>query len=344
MELHDIKELLLNPNLAESQLIKLIKEMSEAFTTNRDKIGEYVMSEDSVSAYASFYLPTNIPKLSFIMDQVPESVRKDFERASFIDFGSGPGTYSLALLEQFPEFKGELHLVDKSELMLKQAKKFIDGLYPDQERVNYHSTLPTSIEGEVRVLFFGHSMNEIGASDTIRMIRKLNPDYVFIIEPGTKDVFTNAIKIRRKMVSQEYNMVYPCASMDKCPMEKRPGDWCHGVINMVHSHELERLSQLLSLDRKAMPFIGHLYSLKALEKRAGEHARLVQVIDETKFSFELGVCHGQNGKLEYQRLELMKKSMNKKAVKEFKKINRGVEIEYEVLKELPEGKLRVGLV
>lgn len=344
MELHDIKELLLNPSITESQLIKEIRGMSDAFTVNREKIGEYVMSEDSVSAYTSFYLPTNVPKFSFIVEQLPEAVIADLQKATFVDFGSGPGTYSLAMLEQFPDFCGSLIMVDNSELMIAQAQKLIDGLYPHRaEQASYHSKVPDDIEGEVKVLFFGHSTNEIGTSDTIRMIRKLDPDYVFIIEPGTKESFTGAIKIRRKMVSQEYNMVYPCPSMAKCPMERRPGDWCHGVINMVHSHELERLSQLVSLDRKTMPFIGHLYSKNISPKESGERGRLIQIIEESKHSYGVGVCRQNKDKLQYQKLQLVKKTMGKKQAKEFKKINRGVEIEYEVLKELPDGVLRANL-
>ncbi len=340
MELADIKDFLLAPSLSEPQVIKMIKEMSAGFTTNRDMIGEYVMSEERVSAYTSFYLPTNMPKLSFILSQVSSEVIEDLKEANFIDMGCGPGTYSLALLESIPDFKGELHLVDSSTVMLKQAKKLIDGIYPEFENAHYHQSIPDNFEGPT-VLFFGHSMNEIGVSDSLRLIRKLDPDYLFILEPGTKEVFADVLKVRRKLRSQEYNALYPCASMGDCPMERRPDDWCHGVINMVHSPELERLSQLVSLDRRAMPFIGHLYSKKHYQP--SKKARLIQIIDETKFSFEVSVCHEVKDVLTYSRIELLKKGMNKKGAKEFKKANRGIGIEYQEVKVLPGGKVRATL-
>ena len=117
-----LKDYLLNPNLSESEFKKLLLKISSNFTSNREKINKYVLSPQMVSAYALFYIPTNYPKLFFLMNQLPIEVREVIKKCDFIDIGTGPGTYLLSFLvrylamisgQQYPliEFENFLSLI-----------------------------------------------------------------------------------------------------------------------------------------------------------------------------------------------------------------------------------------
>jgi len=68
--LSELRPYLLNPELSEADCIKAIRSLSAGFTVSRDKMGKYGDDADLVSAYTLLYLPTNWPKLSYILDQL----------------------------------------------------------------------------------------------------------------------------------------------------------------------------------------------------------------------------------------------------------------------------------
>ena len=132
LSLDDIRPHLLNPNLSDGDLIRLIQEMSMKFTKRRDQIGDYVLDDDHVSAYAALYLTTNIPKLHFLLSKLPPNILEDIRSRSFIDMGCGPGTFSLgmSLLNESPP--KEIICVDSSRAMLNQTEKMIKGFFSQQ--------------------------------------------------------------------------------------------------------------------------------------------------------------------------------------------------------------------
>ena len=114
------------------------------------------------------------------------------------------------------------------------------------------------------------------------------------------------------MIEKGYGVIYPCpAPKKKCPASGE--EWCHQVLRTVHEPEVERLSQLISLDRKIMPMIAHCY----LKNHVGKNHRALfyRFLKETKHSFDWQVCLEENDKL--VTFEIPKRGMSKKKMKEF---------------------------
>lgn len=346
LSLEEIRPFLLVPNLTEGQYIKAIAQMSEGFTTKRDKIGDYTLSAEQISAYSMLYLPTNMPKLDFLLNQLPQELIDQFSCADLIDFGCGPGTYSLAWLQIFGPNSGSLHLIDSSQLMLDQAANMILGLYPKRTSDSFNKALPTFLGKKERkkplVLLFGHSLNEIGIAQGIRLIDKVDPDYIIVIEPGTKSFFLEMLKLRSQLIDRKFTINYPCANSSACPMVKRQDDWCHGVLKITHAPDVERLSQLVSLDRRHLPFVSFVFS--AVETRKYESIRYLQFVEENKFSFLLAVCMEQNGELRYRHFEILKRHLNNQAVKKLRALSIGSELKVEIEKKLTDELWRVKLI
>lgn len=342
-KLSELKSTLLEPNISETKITKILSKVSKGFTSDRSKISEYVSDREQVSAYTLFYLPTNIPKLNFVLEQLPDSLVKDIGKSKIVDLGTGPGTFAFAFDEYFD---GEVTVtgVDSSLLMLEQAKKINDLLYKNKG-IDFLPDIPKSFKNET--LFLGHSMNEMGVDKLISLVEESAPRNLIIIEPGTSEVFTQVLKLREYMKESGYSCVFPCASLNSnCPVEvrRRKGieDWCHQVLRMSHDVEVERLSQLIKLDRKTMPLIAHVYTLD--HSHTAPRARMVRFLRETKYSFDWEVCLLDEGILKHCTFEIVKKGMSKKEIKSLQKFSVGISFNYEVIKVLNENHLRVKIL
>lgn len=332
--LEQIRPFLLKSDLTDSRMASLIEEMSQKFTTKREQIKDYVLSDEHVSAYTSLYLTTNIPKLNFLLSKLEDSIVNDLFARAFIDIGSGPGTFSLGMCLESEGTIPEIICVDTSEKMLNQAKKIIQGMYPKQKMEVKKDYLEENRES---VLFFGHSINEMGIQEAFKKVTRINPEYVVFIEPATSAFFPELKKFRDELVAQ-YDVLYPCPSNATCP-----SDWCHQVLRTSHDQSVERLSQLVSLDRKILPLVAHIYRRKSNEEKKLNGPVMTRYFNETKFSFEYEVCQSKNDKNELLHVEIQKRDLSKKLEKTFKNLNVGEKIEFEVTKVL-EKKSRVKLL
>lgn len=334
LSLEQIKPYLLL-NLSEAEMVKLIIEISAKFTKLRSQIGDYVMEHRQVSAYAAFYLPTNIPKLHFLLSKLSNEVLDDFKNRPFIDMGTGPGTFSLGwkMIMQIPAHV-EMIGVDSSQIMLDQASKIMNGFFPKDKFLGVRKFEEKKSNS---ILFFGHSINEMGRQKAQDHIMTIDPEYIIWIEPGTSDVFSELNHLR-DIVLDHYDVLYPCPGNGVCP-----SNWCHQVLRASHDPSIERLSQLVSLDRKIQPMTAHVYRRKTKNFDSSKEATVIRYIQETKFSFEYEVCHVVDGENKNVIIEIPKKQLSKEEIKHFKNSNVGDRLSFEVEKMIGE-KMRVKLI
>ena len=338
----EITPALLSQDISERELVELIQEISQKFTTQRSHIEDYVNEERRVSAYASFYLPTNMPKLYFLLNKLSPEIQRDLFTRPFIDYGCGPGTFSLALSLMAPNKERIYHCIDSSKLMLKQAHNLFNHLSPSSH-VSYSSRyIETNKES---ILFFGHSINEFGIKKMEDLVATIQPAYVIYIEPGTSELFVEIKRMRESLLGS-YDILYPCPSSELCP-----SSWCHQVLRMTHDSSIERLSQMVGLDRKVQPLVAHLYVRKDINLNSSSikndieciEGTIIRYLAETKFSFEYEVCVVKDGKNYNQRIEFMKKELSKSQEKYFKNSDVGEKIQFKVIKEIDK-KWRVSLL
>jgi len=313
----------------EDRLISCLKEISQNFTTNRKKIADYRRDAEMVEAYAAFYLPTNLPKFSFVLSRLPEAVKQKVLAADFFDIGSGPGTYSIAYLQN--EGKGQVYAIDNAPLMLKQMKVELNKYHFGAEvmGVSPQEVFIKDIQKEnERCLFFGNSFNEMSEYDFEKYFEKINPDILFFIEPGTPEVFNKLKNLREMLIKKNWQVAYPCPNNETCPMPSN--DWCHQIVRMTHDPETERLAQLIKLDRHQMPMCAHVY-IKT-KNIAVEHklARITRFLSDSKFSIEYQVCF-ENKLLKF---EFQKKRMSKDQIKLMGQFCVGDELKFDLQEEV----------
>lgn len=326
MNLASLRPHLLYDFKSDSDLIRAIEEISEKFTKDRERIGDYLRDRRLVSAYTVFYLLTNIPKLSEVLKWMPEDWIEGLKTCDFIDLGAGPGTFSFAWKELGA--KGDFYQIELSELMKEQGKK-LWGAFSESElkqgsRWEWNST-------NEKFLLFGHSANEMGPGIATDYIKRINPEHILFVEPGTKEFFPKMLEIRSFLLAAGYEVLYPCPNGLPCPMQGT-SDWCHQFIQVKQDPEIERISQMARKDRKLLPLTVHAYSRTYKAQNPSE--RVVRVLPETKFSFEWEVC--RNNQLEHY--QVMKRDLSKGETKDLGNVLSGAAIESEIVKTLETSK------
>lgn len=320
---------------SESELLKAIQKLRDNFTTSREKIGEYLKDEKLVSAYTAFYLTTNFPKFAEVLEKIELSQEKlaNFE---IIDIGAGPGTFMLAQLENNPN--QSVFGIESSPLMLEQANKLIKEFYPNSSAKVVGSTKAIAEKTKKRLGIFGHSANEMEPHQVLKLIKDLDLNEVLFIEPGTKSFFAKALDIRAELIGKGFNILYPCPGQSTCPMNGGE-DWCHQFLYIKQHAEIERISQILKMDRKLLPQTIHYFSKQDTVSETSIN-RVVRVYKPTKFGLEMQVCHrvdSQNILFDFQQLS---RNKSKKQMKELQKIFAGDKIAFTHLKNLENNKVR----
>ncbi len=308
----------------EHELLKSIKELSHLFNHSRDKLADYLDDEKLCSAYLYFYFMTYLPKFQKCIELLGPNFRTQIQGSALIDIGAGPGT--LFHSQNWPGFS--LYAVENSKVMIDIGKKLA---HITSLNIQWNK----QVQEEKRCLFFTHSLNEMGEKEAFEYMEAYSPQNVVLIEPGTKESFHKILGFRKQILERGYNVQYPCPSNDVCPMQGQD-DWCHQIIQVRQLPEIERLCQKLQMDRRNQPAVLHWYSR---EKKQIQYALITRVFAETKFSFEWQVCC--ENKL--QKVQLMKKELDKKQQKLIKSWQAGQQIQFEVLKHM-QGFLRITLI
>lgn len=327
MKLSEILPHLIYEFKTEHDLIHAIDEISEKFTTNRERLGDYLKDPRLVSAYTVFYLSTNIPKLQEVFKWLPVDWKQMLSSCDFIDLGAGPGTFSIAWHEM-GEISGDFYQIETSSLMREQAHKLWQGFTQKELKQGnrWQWDVPRS-----KFLLFGHSANEMSIEVILDYIDKINPDHILFIEPGTKAFFPKMLAVRDYLLSKRYAILFPCPLPEACPM-KGTEDWCHQFIQVKQNAEIERLSQMAKKDRSLLPLTVQAYSRSY--HGANPPERIVRVLPETKFSHEWQVC--RNNVIE--QYQIMKRDMSKAESKELGEVLAGTGIETELVKTLEQSK------
>lgn len=331
MEIKDCLPHLLYQFKSEQEIFESIQEISRKFTTERESISDYLHDDRLVSAYTLYFLMTNIPKFEGVLKWLPSSFVEGLRNSTFIDMGAGPGTFSVAF-RNWTEQDQKIYQVETSHKMREQAKRLWEGLYPESELIQ---GMPHE-EVKKKVMFFGHSANEMGVDIALNYIQKINPDHIIFLEPGTKDFFHKMLIIRKSLLKEGWNQVYPCATHESCPMENTD-NWCHQYLHHVHSPELERYSQKVGINRRYMAMTLQVFSRSDVSSKL---PKIIQVKAETKFSYEWLICDDN----QLFDVQVMKRKLSKSQMKVIESMCAGDAFKYQIDKDLGDNKLRIILL
>lgn len=304
LELSDLEGCATFDFTSEAQLVSSINELSQLYVFKRDKINSKELSNQLATAYLYFYFTTNLPKLFQLLKYLPQSLIDQIAATPWIDFGSGPGTYTVAwyswLAYHKKTYPPAALLVENDFSMQDIANKVLDHFLAN-ENISVTSAL-TKKKFDHATLFFGHSCNELPVDKIIEIIKEANPKFIIFLEPGTPEVFKKILEIRVHLITAGHITHYPCLQNQHCPMMSQTftKDWCHQYLSLKFSPSVDRLTQLASLRRNHSALIFHIYE-RAQDKALAVNSQSYRVVQgpiEAKGVWSWKVC-GADGQIRY---------------------------------------------
>ena len=325
---------------SEAELCHYISELSHLFTKERTSLDKYLNDPKFISAYTIFYLPSNYYKLFWLLSK-GAGFSSFILDGDFYDIGSGPGTYSLAILDFFKnKYSKTIYSFESSRLMQQQYTKMLNEFHPNQNivQLGFGTKL---VENPTATILFGNSLNEMGFESALKLIDQINPQNIMMIEPGTKESFSLSLKLRDDLTSKDYFVYYPCPSGANCPIAGTK-DWCHQYINVSYQSDYQRLFQLVRKNRARTPATCFLLSKRA---PTTEHKNVVVgQLNEDKHSIKFFLCEKNNDNNKLFQMDILKRGLNKKRQKELLKIDGGDGIDYQLDKLLDTNRKRIKIL
>ncbi len=180
----------------------------------------YMSKRNLLRAYVEYYLPLNAAKIALILDELA-TVDEVFlrEELRILDFGSGPGTASLAWRLWGGKTSSHV-LVDRVDEALDEAEVLLGS---DFER---DSEIPP---GPYDLIFASNVFVEIESGGELEeLLRQLDPSgYLVILEPAMERSTRRLMEVRDRLVSEGWKIAAPCLGATRCPMLERDDLWCH---------------------------------------------------------------------------------------------------------------------
>lgn len=191
-----------------------------------------------------YFLPLNFLKVSGAIQRGLEVNFFDNKIEHIIDFGSGLGAATLALIYNLKNNKiKKISFIEKNNLATKIHKNFFTPeIFLNQNFCNHnfsnhkiicewHTTVKANLLSKnfskSNLGIFSFSLTELNKIPS--WIYKL--DNLIIIEPSTKKQGRNLLQIREELSKHKFNIWAPCVHQHTCPLLKySKKDWCHDRV------------------------------------------------------------------------------------------------------------------
>jgi ribosomal protein RSM22 (predicted rRNA methylase) len=269
-----------------------IRKLWRSLTSERDsRMAGYLSSDASLHAYARYFLPWNVLRVSSIF------ASRDFEGlapSSILDLGSGPLTVPIALWLARPELRAapiEVVCVDLSRKAMEAGARILEALAAkvDGKALAWKISLrrESAFDSSGRDHDFVCAANVFNehfwaSKETLqekseRLAIKLSSlaapyGRIFVMEPGDPRSGTLIVALRDALLSLGRKLLAPCPHSGPCPMpgfrmlaSERAGEadakarkggkrpWCHTTLAIEHAPEwLSRLSRDASLEKEKL--------------------------------------------------------------------------------------------
>jgi ribosomal protein RSM22 (predicted rRNA methylase) len=201
----------------------------------------YMSRRDLRRAYVEYYLPINAAKIARILDELA-TVDGEFlrEELRVLDFGSGPGTASLAWRLWGGKVSSHV-LVDRVEEALDEAEALLGASF---ERAGEILPGPYDLVFASNVFVESESLGDLD-----ELLRQLDPrGYLVVLEPAMERTTRRLMEARDRLVAEGWKIAAPCMGASRCPMRDRTDLWCHQDRGWSGPRSISEIDRRTGLD------------------------------------------------------------------------------------------------
>jgi ribosomal protein RSM22 (predicted rRNA methylase) len=243
-----------------------------------------ITSSNEATAYAATRLPATYCAMARVLSEL------SFDPASLLDIGAGPGTATLAALENFSSLE-DVKLLEPNIHLRATGSELLSKAYPEKTAAWLASGAEQTAFPETDLVVSGYVLNEIkqekGEDDFVQTVRKMwqaAKHTLVIVEPGTPAGQSLILQARQILLGEGAHMIAPCPHTETCPIAARwkaEEKWCHFSVRVERSrmhiqskpgavlgYEDEKFSYLVvSRYKSALPryrVVGHPHGKKVM--------------------------------------------------------------------------------
>ncbi len=219
------------------KLATSVKKLSDYFIQNPEASTPWAEPWAQI-AYLCYFLPLNHARAQAV---VKEAETQGFFKGltEVIDFGSGPGTASIALAAHFNKFT----MIEKSKDICSRFE------FLPAKQTEWAAVAPAFTAPEKSLAVFSYSLTEIKELPT--WTKKI--EALMILEPSTQTDGRKLSELRQKLITDGYSIWAPCTHQGKCPLlTQSKNDWCHDRIHFEVPRWFEELEQHLPMKNRTL--------------------------------------------------------------------------------------------
>ncbi|MGE4247857.1 MAG: small ribosomal subunit Rsm22 family protein [Parvibaculaceae bacterium] len=254
--------------------------------------GRLHLSDDlAARAYLATRLPATYAAIRDAMAKLA-ALRPDFQPATLLDVGAGPGTALWAAADCWPGLADAV-LIEKSSAIRGWGEKLSGSA--SLGRVRWHDgDLTTDLVSAppLDLVCLAYVLSELPGERRAGLIDglwSLTSDMLLIVEPGTPKGWERILAARGRLIGHGAHIVAPCPHREACPVAAP--DWCHFSRRVARSR-LHRLAKAADV-----PWEDEKYIYIAAARRAGlaAEARILAPPRAGKGRIDLKLCCADGG-------------------------------------------------
>lgn len=257
-------------------------------------------------AAAAYYWPLNYLRARAVVSEglrigVGDSALgffKDF--GQLVDFGSGLGTFSLAMHDEFADRRIADHVktisIERSNAAINMHQQILADHLDVTANANnkwYDAFRPQILESSSSTLYsFCYSLTE-AARIPEWALKKDQSNGIIILEPSTHQDSRRLMEWRRELLSEGWFIWGPCTHNGDCPLlTQSKRDWCHDRLNWEIPEWFAAIEDVLPIKNQTLTFSWLLVRRIPPPTTLGAHARLVGDLMREKGASRQLVCAG----------------------------------------------------
>ncbi len=231
-----------------SQLAADILRLSDFFIQNPEEQTPW-HENYCQNAYRNYFLPLNFIRAQNILARgLQVGFFKDF--SATIDWGSGPGTASLAVADN-----KTLQAQIKKQILIEKSGKALS-VFSDLNKklIQPDATTELSLKNlrcdpTKTLLMFSYSLTEM---------KSLPPQWnqfegIMILEPATSQDGRKLLELRSHLMVEGYTIWAPCTHQEDCPLlTESKTDWCHDRFHVVAPDWFHKLEEHLPMRNRTV--------------------------------------------------------------------------------------------
>lgn len=197
--------------------------------------------ELAAKAYLATRLPATYAAMRATLSMVEEA-SPDFEPASLLDFGAGPGTVFWAATDAWPELD-RATLVEASPAIRSVGAALATHSNVASEWLagDVTGTVPQLETADlVTLAYVLDEIAETAIPTVVQRLWDLTAHTIVIVEPGTPAGWRRILAARQTLIDAGAQVVAPCPHAQTCPITAP--DWCHFSRRVARSR-VHRLSK-----------------------------------------------------------------------------------------------------